>query len=520
MTFNFLAGRLNLSEDLLATTPRMNRLLGTIPTIQPGQHLSIAGETNLQTGLVLDGGQFSTGSLTGSTSLLDFRSGTLALTGDDLSIDSGGLLGSHLHLDADRGVHVTDTIVVAGSGELAVTGGEVQANVLDNAGTLWLDGGVASRVSGSTLVNTGMVRGHGRISMALDNRTGGQIRVAAGDTLTFAGSGHTNSGRIELLGGTVEVAEGGTFENDPEGLIAGHGAVLMPWLFNEGQMSFSGPTDVHGELINATGDPDVGIAIGGDAGATFWADVHNASGLFRVAANSSATFFGAFAGSGISGPGDVYFEAGMTPGTSPGVASFGGNVHLGTHADLEIEIAGVDRGTQHDALDVAGLLSVAGRLNVVLLDDFQPQLGDRFDVLSFSAVEGEFSQLTLPPLDEGLAWGDHLLTTGELTVVADHLLGDMNIDGAVDTADVAPFVQALTDPDGYMVQFGVDEATMIALGDINQDGAFDTADVAPFVQLLVSGGSTSVPEPGSLALLGLGGLLLLRRRGPRGARFW
>ncbi len=56
---------------------------------------------------------------------------------------------------------------------------------------------------------------------------------------------------------------------------------------------------------------------------------------------------------------------------------------------------------------------------------------------------------------------------------------------------------------------------MITLGDINQDGAFDTADVAPFVQLLVSGATTTspnVPEPSSLALLGLGGLMLMRRR--------
>ena len=105
-------------------------------------------------------------------------------------------------------------------------------------------------------------------------------------------------------------------------------------------------------------------------------------------------------------------------------------------------------------------------------------------------------------------------TTAAHALLAEHarqtlyLPGDMNLDGVVDTADVAPFVQALTNPQAYEDQFGIapDE-----VGDINGDGAFDTADVAPFVQLLVGGGSPSVPEPGSLALLGLGALALLRR---------
>ena len=96
--------------------------------------------------------------------------------------------------------------------------------------------------------------------------------------------------------------------------------------------------------------------------------------------------------------------------------------------------------------------------------------------------------------------------------IAELLPGDMNLDGVVNTADVAPFVLALTAPADYMAQHGVDEAMMIALGDINNDGMFNTADVAPFVQLLVGGDSPRVPEPGSLALLGLGGLLLGRRR--------
>ena len=130
-------------------------------------------------------------------------------------------------------------------------------------------------------------------------------------------------------------------------------------------------------------------------------------------------------------------------------------------------------------------------------------------------ISGEFADLIFTG-SEGLQRVGRIEYEPNRVLVTAGLLGDMNLDGSLDTGDVASFVLALTDPATYEAQHGIDPAIP---GDINRDGSFDTGDVAPFVALLTgANGSSSaaagpaVPEPGTLALLGLGGVMLLRRR--------
>lgn len=60
--------------------------------------------------------------------------------------------------------------------------------------------------------------------------------------------------------------------------------------------------------------------------------------------------------------------------------------------------------------------------------------------------------------------------------------GDLNCDGVLDVADVAPFVTALTDIDAYDAGFPSCTATH---GDMNTDGALNAADVGAFVSALL-----------------------------------
>ncbi|MGD8452522.1 MAG: hypothetical protein PVJ57_11945 [Phycisphaerae bacterium] len=61
-------------------------------------------------------------------------------------------------------------------------------------------------------------------------------------------------------------------------------------------------------------------------------------------------------------------------------------------------------------------------------------------------------------------------------------IGDVNCDDAINNFDIAPFVQAVTNPDGYAADHPDCD---LSLADINGDGALDNFDIGPFVELIV-----------------------------------
>ena len=163
-------------------------------------------------------------------------------------------------------------------------------------------------------------------------------------------------------------------------------------------------------------------------------------------------------------------------------------------------------GTSFAAPIVAGAVPLINEL-------FEHRAGRRPDVdellgfLTASGVQIEDTStgLSAPRLDLHASLEAAYLAAAPARI----LTGDMNLDGRVDTSDVGPFVTALTNPDAYIAQYGVNP---VLPGDINNDGAFNTADVAPFVALLTGDAPANVPEPGTAPVLALLGLLALKRR--------
>jgi len=350
--------------------------------------------------LLVRGGRLVTDSLTnsGNTTLSGGQISVLSTltvnAGANLSVDGGTLTALSLvnagTVSVDGSTSTVSAALTNQSGGLLLIGPTATLNcngASGNAGELVLGGGAATLAGTSPLVNTGLIRGEGMIAKPVTNAAGGEIRAEDGKVMRLTGLNGANAGKINLLGGTAEFTQALT--NAVGAVIIGRGALMTGGLTNQGDLAISnGLTSVFGTVQNAPGGR---ITVSGKADATFWNDVVNNGALLKVSAGSSATFFGAFSGAGVSGLGDVFFEADISPGFSPIAANFGGNVSLGPLANLKIELGGTSPGKEYDTVSVAGTVNLDGNLNVTLLNGFRPAHNDQFTILTFGTRTGDFA---------------------------------------------------------------------------------------------------------------------------------
>lgn len=225
-------------------------------------------------------------------------------------------------------VDLSNKSLIIGPG-ITINAGARFADLVSEASQINVQGTVEDNTATSTLYTYGVDHNTHQMFQDLANLNGGT-----------------------LTGGTWEFSNGATWRTDGADITA-----------NAANLSISGAgTAVRDSIFDQGQDALASLA------------TNTATGHFTVGAGYHFTAQGSFLNAGI-------LEIG-------GMFSVQGNYTQTAGAALDIDIASP---TVYGTLMVSGTATLAGTLNVALLNGFTPALGASFAILSFGARSGDFS---------------------------------------------------------------------------------------------------------------------------------
>lgn len=281
---------------------------------------------------------------------------------------------------------------------------------LDDAGFAQLgyltevNGGTLNAINGVAISAGGVLRGGGSVNARIAGGDGSAIYARAGD-LTIGDSSHvagfTTSGELYTGSNTITI-------RDANQAKLGSYSQL-------GDTFGSGVLDIQNGAVIGFGDNLVGYGSINSQNLLEAAIINNGN-MSGDSIAQRLVLEGYVKGVGTFD--NVQFNGTFAPGLSPTITR-GNNLFFGSSNILEMELGGLVPGDEHDAIWADGLLSLDGTLDVVLINGFNPTLGDSFDLFNWGSIQGSFHTFDLPTLDAGLRWdATQLNSTGSLSVTA------------------------------------------------------------------------------------------------------
>jgi len=417
--------------------------------------------------------------LTRCTAALN-NTGTLSVTGGVLQLNNGGTHSGAFAvqppgvLELGGGTHTLGAgAALGGAGILRLTGGTTTMNggVYNVSGTTSVTGGTHTIGAGAAIQGVGalQVLGNGTINFDSGDvvvptsysQSGGT--VGGSDTLnlnvpmmwsagTINGSGtiNANAGMNLAALGTLALGDTRTLHNTATATWSGFGSfqnAAGAVLTNSGTFDIQTASDfLAGTFINS-GTLTKSVAGGGDGRTRVTAALTN-SGMIEVpagilefaggytqSAGTTRLNGGALQASAFTFNGGVLEGVGMVtgmltsgaqvrPGLSPGILNLSGRYTQRPEGSLQVEIGGLEAGTNFDRFAIAGQAVLDGTLEVTLINGFVPSIGDQFRVMSFGSRMGDFSAINGLALGNGLGFNRIADPNGVTLRVAQEICAD------------------------------------------------------------------------------------------------
>jgi T5SS/PEP-CTERM-associated repeat protein len=378
---------------------------------------------------VSNGGTFLTKGIT----IGRFNGGDLVVAGGTV-INSNGNFAIAAAAAGDRGTVLVNggALIQTNATGVAYWGARGPATITVSNGTLYSDATI--RMGGDPgdfgRADFNIVGGTATIAVTLEvgRYAGtGAVLVANSGILEFRPAAATIVGSSGAFLGSITNRDGGTLRfmaNDPSITRNASGSLLT----SDATIEFQNVTaaNLNGRITNITyqGNNTLSLRTATNASATSYTFQTNSAPAFARLRLDNGRFV---SGTTTVGDGGLIFGNGtvasatttnagtISPGFSAGVLAFTGDLTLLPTSVFDIELGGTS-GNDYDQIDVGGVLTAAGTLNVTLINSFDPTIGNSFDVLDFTSLTGTFTTLNLPALNGGIWDTTQLYTLGILTV--------------------------------------------------------------------------------------------------------
>lgn len=393
MTFSG-SGSLRLTNSAVLTNSASGRIIqladANLAAVAPGGGtVSNAGimQKNSSGTIEIETLLNNSGPITVAAGILEIV-GNSTHTSTTLKVAGGSTLNFH------TGAHSFDGVALDSSGAVNISSGSFNAN----GGGLSIDSAITVTLSGGTLGGNGPLHIGGVFQWS--NGT-----ISGSDTLTVDSVLTISSNSAKELSGRVLVNRGSATWSGNGVLGFRNNAVLLNQtgasldIQNANEMDYFTPNG--GRFVNRgtlTRSSASGTVSSFDINFYNYGTIDSRDGTIyfkRVLRNKSGGVIRGIDTLRVS-ISNVTNNGTVSPGASSGILTFRAGYSQSDSSRLNIEIGGLTPGSGHDRLITPNTATLKDTLNITLSNNFQPALGDVFDIVQYASRSGSFSTVNMP----------------------------------------------------------------------------------------------------------------------------